>query len=64
MSFKILVFKIYQDPEEWYARSEDTIDILGYTLDFTAMSREELYNTIILEINDIFFQDYDGIDFL
>jgi len=62
MSFKIITFKIYKDPEEWYATSPDSGLVLGYTLDFTAESREALYNTILIEINDLFFNEYD-IDF-
>lgn len=60
--FKILTFKVYKDPEEWYAKSHDSLYVVGYTLDFAAPSREDLHRQIILEINDIFFQEYD-IDF-
>ena len=59
MDFKIITFKVFKDPEEWYARSDDSIFVLGHILDYTAPSREELINTLTLDVNDIFFQEYE-----
>lgn len=59
MDFRIITFKVFKDPEEWYARSDDSVYVLGHILDYTAPSREELINTLTLDVNDIFFQEYD-----
>lgn len=59
MDFKIITFKVFKDPEEWYARSDDSVFVLGHILDYTAPSREELINTLTLDVNDIFFQEYE-----
>lgn len=59
MDFKIITFKVFKDPEEWYARSDDSVFVLGHILDYTASSREELINTLTLDVNDIFFQEYE-----
>lgn len=62
IDFKIITFQVSRDPHEYYAKSEDVKYIIGHTLDFSAGSRQELHNSILLEINSIFFQEYD-IDF-
>lgn len=62
VEFKIFTFNVYKDNDYLYAKSKDSSYLVGYTLEFIAQSREELHRQILLEINELFFEEYD-IDF-
>jgi hypothetical protein len=59
INIKIITFNIYKDYDEWYAKSTDSMYILGETIEVFGESLQDLQNQVYIEINNRCFDEYD-----
>lgn len=59
LNIKIITFNIYKDYDEWYAKSNDSLYLLGETIEVFGESLQDLQNQVYIEINNRCFDEYD-----